>query len=183
MTYASRSARIAFVGPPGSGKTTCAIFSQRIASPAAIISVAQPLRDTETFLYQLMGKPSPASLNTQDGTLLQDIRELLELRSPGFLETFFARRIEALPPDSAIFNDDCRIAMHGRLSRLGFQFVRVHGARLDDRHDITPARPTGRSHDGIIPDDLCNVHIDNSGTPEALMRQLRALLYGGGERL
>jgi len=171
-----RIRRIAFVGHPGAGKTTSALFGQRISPGSAIISVASPLKEIEQFIYQRIGLAAPSLTGIQDGRLQQELRRLILERRGDFLERDFSARIAFCREEQVIFNDDCRLAMYKTLHNAGFVFVWVDGDHLRRRGDLTRAESTGISHDAVILRDHCTHVIDNTGSIRQLFDGVARLL-------
>jgi hypothetical protein len=164
--------RIAFLGPPGSGKTTSAWLLQRMLRRATIISVAAPLREIESFIYRVAGLVPPSALGSQDGVMLQRIREFLELRRPQFLEESFVARVRSCADDMPIINDDARLALLPTLKAFNFTLAWVEGHHLAGRQDISIPEATDNPHDAVVNRDNCDVTVENRGTIGDLERAL-----------
>jgi hypothetical protein len=167
---------IAFAGPPGSGKTTSALITQRLLPGAVLLSVAAPLRDIEEYVYRRMGRLPPSVTGTQDGQLLQAVRAVLLERDPDFLRRDFLARIAASGRARPVINDDCRLAMYGTLRERGFRFVWVEGNHMAARRDSSRPRTTSQPHDAVLSVDQCDDRIDNNHGLSNLVGEVSRLL-------
>ncbi|MCG5443869.1 ATP-binding protein [Micromonospora sp. NIE79] len=168
--------RLALVAPTGSGKTTTAWLMQKMTPGAVVVSVAQPLHDVEEFLYRLLARPSPSVTGTQDGVLLQSIRDLLFMREPQFLSRIFKETVDRCSGFPLVVNDDCRLGSKPTLDTLGFTYVWIEGDHGRRRMDATPAEVTDHAHDAVIPRSMCRYVISNRGGVGDLVTEIRHLL-------
>lgn len=173
---ASRQTRISLVGPSGAGKSTAALFLQCLVPTAVVVSVAQPLRDIEDRFYEILGKPRPYERISQDGRLLQEIREILLARDSEVLERRFSASIASAASSSLIINADCRKAMQSVLLSLNFRFVFIESRQARLRSDETRARTTQSEHDEVIGKHECEFILKNHGDLEDLLAEARDLL-------
>jgi energy-coupling factor transporter ATP-binding protein EcfA2 len=172
----SEQVRISLVGASGAGKSTAALFMQSLVPETVMVSVAQPLRDIEDRIYEILGRPRPIERISQDGKLLQQIREILLTRDEDILRKRFVNAVAAAAPTALIVNADCRRAMEPTLRRLGFRFVFVDGDHATARRDETKAIATPSQHDAVIMREDCDLVLDNSGSLDDLLVRIRVLL-------
>ena len=173
-------ARISLVGPTGSGKTTSAWMIHRMIPGSAVISLAQPMRDLEDHVCKILGRPPPQLTGSQDGRLLQQLREVLLTRDPDILGSTFVQSVDICASSLLIVNDDCRLGSKYWLDRLSFLYVWVQGSHSGQRKDQTPAARTSLAHDAIIDRDLCDHVLGNEGTFGDLWQQASLLLTSLG---
>lgn len=167
--------RLSLVGPTGSGKTTSAWLMQRMIPGAVVLSLAQPLRDIEECFHRVLGLAPPSATGVQDGALLQQIRAILFQREPNVLLSTFTRAMASCSASPLVINDDCRAASKPLLDGLGFRYVWVDGSHRERRLDSSPASPTPSGNDTVIPDDLCELTLRNTGSFADLVRQIDLL--------
>lgn len=172
----SGQVRISLVGPSGSGKSTAALFMQSLVPETVVVLVAQPLRDIEDRFYEILGRPRPTERISQDGKLLQEIRNILLARDEDILRKRFVNVVSAAASAPLIVNADCRRAMEPTLRLLGFRFVFVYGNHGMARQDETKAVATPSAHDAVIVRDDCDFVLDNSGSLDDLLARTRILL-------
>lgn len=167
---------VSLIGPSGAGKSTVAMFIQRLVPQSVILSVAQPLRDVEEFVYKVLGKPPPRVTGTQDGKLLQEAREILMERDPKVLERLFIESLEVNKAAPLVVNDDCRRAMKPLLASKGFKFIYIDADHLGRRPDSTKPKLSSNPHDQVLTRDECDLTLSNTGDLHALLDEVTTIL-------
>lgn len=168
--------RISLVGPSGAGKSTVAYLLQCLVPDAVIIAIAQPMRDIEDRVHEILGGIRPNQRATQDGRLLQEVREMLLTRDPTVLERRFLESLSAASNSSLVVNPDCRQAMHRTLADLGFIFVSINASHSSVRMDSTVPIHGVSDHDEVISADKCQLELLNPQGLDRLLLNIHLLL-------
>lgn len=168
--------RISLIGPTGSGKTTTAWLMQRIVPGAVVLSLAQPLRDIEEYIYRTLGHAPPSITGVQDGTLLQQIRSILFERDPEILASSFERAVKACSPSTLVINDDCRAGSKPYLDNLNFKYIWIEGAHSERRVDVTAAKHTASPHDAVLSISDCEFSLTNTGSLADLVQSVSSFV-------
>jgi len=172
--------RISLVAPSGSGKTTTAYLLQRALPGSVILSIAKPLADMQDVFYKHLGFNSPSISGSQDGEMLQKIRDIFLSRSPNFLIDEYKKRLSLVDKESIVINDDCRLGSYDELTKLGFIFVWVEGKCRVGYRDKFIAVNTDIKHDMLIPKSNCMYNIDNTGDLIDLITNVNILIKSIG---
>jgi hypothetical protein len=149
---------------------------QSLVPGSVLISVAQPLRDIEDRIYEILGRPRPTERMGQDGKLLQEIRTILLSRDEDILKKRFINSAATASAAPLIVNADCRKATQSTLHALGFRFVFVDGNHAATRRDETMAAATSSRHDAVVARGECDLTLDNNGSLDDLLARIRTLL-------
>lgn len=168
--------RISLIGPTGSGKTTAAWLIQRIVPGAVVLSLAQPLRDIEEYIYRILGHAPPSITGVQDGMLLQQIRSILFERDPEILASSFQRAVKVCSLNTLVINDDCRAGSKPYLDSLNFKYIWIEGAHGERRVDATAAKRTISPHDAVISINDCEFSLSNTGSLTDLIQNVNSFV-------
>ena len=168
---------VSLVGPSGAGKSTVAMFIQRLVPKCVIISIAQPLRDIEEYVYRILMRPSPRVTGAQDGRLLQTARTILMEREPKVLERIFMESLEVSKHAPLVVNDDCRRAMKPLLVSRGFQFIFIDADHKGRRPDLTPPEVSTDPHDQVLTREECDLVLSNAADLHALLDEVTVMLF------
>ncbi|WLE95287.1 MAG: hypothetical protein QTN59_11400 [Candidatus Electrothrix communis] len=168
--------RVSLIGPSGAGKTTTAQLMQKMLPGSVICSIATPLNEIQHEFYRRLHIPSPYLSGSQDGEMLQKIRDIFLSRSESFLSDEFHKVINSFPDNLSIINDDCRLSMHKKLFNMGFVFVWIEGAHREKRSDKFKANGTSNINDTIIQKEHCLFTINNNGDISNLLANIKLFL-------
>lgn len=175
------SARLAFYGPRGAGKSTAAAFMKsQLAEKCVVIESASPLYEMQAHAYRLAGVP--LGEGEQDATTLAAAASMLRRLDPDVLAKHVVREVEAREArgelDRLYLCPDSRPRDRGYLEVNGFSFVHF-GCHVRTRIE----RRRGRGDLGALNDDgdldqywPGDLRIENEGSLTQLYDGLRQLM-------
>ena len=176
--YPRNQVRLCLVGPSGAGKSTAAFMMQCLVPGAVVVSVAQPLRDVEDRIFEVLGKARPLSRTAQDAKLLQQVRELLLERDPHILTRRFMESVAAARESPLLINADARAAMRDALTQARFIIISIERplASVSPRLDISLPQETSSLHDSIIQPSESAFSVVNDAGLDLLLYRVRTLV-------
>ncbi len=167
--------RIALIGKPGAGKSTCRTELAAAGFKVARVSLAAPLYDVQRAFYERLGRP--LAEGQQDGELLNFLgAHFREVRQASLLEDFAVRTQlgMVLAPD-LLLCDDARPKDVEGLRSLGFSIIEVTApedlrrARKAARGDLRNGNESHSTELGAFQPDG---QVVNSGTRAELRQRL-----------
>lgn len=146
-------ARVALVGFTGTGKSTIAASLigalRRSGLSAQLVKLAAPLYRLQQSYYHEAGVS--LAPGTQDQELMAEIAARLRRISPDALLKQFLTTIAALPPETAIVNDDLRVPDPDATGLCSAGFCLI---RLECPDEIRRARLAGRSDRSVLDEPI-----------------------------
>lgn len=168
--------RVSLIGPSGAGKTTTALLMHKMLPGSVICSIATPLKEMQNEFYRRLHILSPSLSGSQDGEMLQKIRDIFLSRSANFLLDEFHNVVNSIPDNISIINDDCRLGLYKKLHDMGFIFVWIEGMHSEKRSDKFMAHDTVSLNDTIIQKEDCQFCIYNTSNISDLLLNIKLFI-------